>query len=79
MNLAQGERLAGVEVEVRELKKSFEDHKINTTHQFDELKDKLDELLTLRNKGIGAFWLASSLIGTGIVGLFFQLLHWFKG
>ena len=30
---------------------------------------KLDDLLALRNKGLGAFWVASFLTGTGIIGL----------
>lgn len=43
-----------------------------------EINDKLDELLAMRNKGIGAFWLASTLIGTGMVGMIVQLLSWWK-
>jgi hypothetical protein len=44
-----------------------------------EIKGKLDDLLTLRNKGVGAFWLASALLGTGIVGALLQLIDWMKG
>jgi hypothetical protein len=40
---------------------------------------KLDELLALRNKGAGAFWLATSLAGAGAVSIFFQIIHWFGG
>lgn len=40
---------------------------------------KLDELLGLRNKGVGAFWLISSLAGTGILGLFYAVIDWIKG
>lgn len=54
-------------------------------HQVNELRDstkvlgeKLDELLSLRSKGVGAFWLASSLVGTGVIGLFAMLLEWIK-
>lgn len=39
----------------------------------DSMNDKLDELLALRYKGVGAFWLASSLIGTGIIGFIYAL------
>ena len=35
-----------------------------------EANQKLDSLLALRNKGLGAFWLASFLTGTGIIGVF---------
>lgn len=34
---------------------------------------KLDDLLALRNKGVGAFWLATLLTGSGIVG-FIELI-----
>lgn len=44
----------------------------------DEIKEKLDELLQLRHKGIGAFWLASSLLGTGILGALISFLDWLK-
>ena len=44
-----------------------------------ELKVAVQELLQLRSKGTGAFWLASSLLGTGIVGAFVALVDWVKG
>lgn len=40
---------------------------------------KLDELLALRQKGMGAFWLASSILGTGIIGAIALVINWFKG
>lgn len=71
-----GERLVRVETEMHDLKKSFDEHKTDTKAQFDEIKNKLDDLLVLRWKGAGAFWLAASLVGTGIVGLIVQFLHY---
>lgn len=44
-----------------------------------EINSKLTALLALRDKGMGAFWLASALIGTGIVGLFLTVIDWLKG
>lgn len=44
-----------------------------------EISAKLDELLTFRNKGVGAFWLASSLMGTGMVGGFLTFIDWMRG
>lgn len=44
-----------------------------------EIDRKLDELMALRQKGLGAFWLASSILGTGIVGAVALLVNWFKG
>jgi hypothetical protein len=62
------ERIAVVESRVAQLEQKV-----------DEINSKLDELLALRYKGAGAFWLASALVGTGIVGALFQLLNWIKG
>ena len=44
----------------------------------EDIRHKLDELLQLRSKGMGAFWLASSLIGTGIIGAIFSLIDWLR-
>lgn len=74
---AYGERIARMEVEVQELKRSFSEHKEATEKRFDEINEKLDSLLTLRSKGMGAFWLASLLFGTGIIGAMVKLFHLF--
>lgn len=42
------------------------------------IEKKLDQLLDLRAKGAGAFWLASALLGTGIVGFLGSVFGWFK-
>jgi hypothetical protein len=62
---AYGERIAALEVEVTELRRSV-----------DSMDKKLDELLAIRWKGAGAFWLAAGLLGTGIVGMLTQFLHY---
>lgn len=67
-NLSQPERITALEVQMQTVIKVQE-----------EMNDKLDELLGLRNKGIGAFWLVSGLAGTGMVGIFFTILEWVKG
>lgn len=41
-----------------------------------EMNKKLDDLLQIKYKGIGAFWLASTIIGTGIIGLITQFSQW---
>jgi chromosome segregation ATPase len=61
----QGERLARVEEQVNELR-----------DKVDSMERKLDELLALRYKGAGAFWLAAALVGTGIIGAVAQLFHY---
>lgn len=40
---------------------------------------KLSELLELKSKGLGAFWLASTLMGTGLLGLVVALVNWARG
>lgn len=62
------ERITVLEVEVRNLKTTIED-----------MNDKLDDLLTLRAKGVGVFWIASTLFGTGIVGALTAFSHWLRG
>jgi hypothetical protein len=62
--ITQAERIAALEVQVSDMQK-----------QQQQINDKLDELLALRNKGIGAFWLSSGLLGTGIVGFIVQLVE----
>lgn len=44
----------------------------------DEIKLKLDDLLHLKSKGMGAFWLIGILIGSGIIGLFSTLSNIFN-
>lgn len=63
------ERVVRLEVEVTQLTKMLEEHQATTK----EMNEKLDSLLTLRHKGVGAFWLASAVLGTGIIGF----LQWF--
>lgn len=66
-NAAQGERIMALEVRVAEMQA-----------QQREINDKLDTLLAIRNKGLGAFWLASTLLGTGIIGFVVQLISWWR-
>lgn len=66
-NITQAERITALEVRVSDLLKCQQ-----------EINDKLDKLLALRNKGIGAFWLASTLLGTGIVGFIVKFIDWWK-
>lgn len=62
------ERLAVVEVEVSSLKKDIE-----------KMTEKLDELLALKAKGAGAFWLATSLFGVGFSVVITYITDWLKG
>ena len=60
--MTQAEEIAALKVEVKVLKDTVAD-----------MNRKLDDLIALRYKGLGAFWLASSLVGTGIFGFIYYL------
>ena len=61
------ERIAALEVKVSAL--MVEVHETNK---------KLDSLLELKNKGAGAFWLATVLVGTSVIGFANFILDWFR-
>lgn len=69
------ERLARLETEMAQVVKSQEEFK----ESWKTVDDKLDTLLALRNQGIGAFWLATSLAGIGGISIIAQIIQWFKG
>lgn len=69
-----GERVAAMEVEVKELKAELIEHKDLTAASFREVNRKLDTLIALRNKGAGIFWFISGIIAT--LGALYELLHW---
>jgi len=73
-NEAIVQRLIRLELEHDQLLEKLEDARKSTL----EMNQKLDELLALRNKGIGAFWLASALVGTGIIGVIISILGVWK-
>lgn len=68
MTKSEAERLTALEVRMSHLADMVE--RQNT---------KLDELLGLKNRGVGVFWLASALTGTGIIGACVSLVEWIKG
>ena len=68
MSVNQYERIARLEKSVEIIESKQE-----------EILEKLEELLTLKNKGVGAFWLASTIIGTSIVAFVSSVASWFKG
>jgi len=68
MLIKDGERIAVVEHQVSKL---VDDVK--------KMDDKLDQLLELKAKGMGAFWFASLIVGTGVAGMFTTFVTWFKG
>jgi phosphatidylglycerophosphatase A len=73
------ERITALEVQMASLQLSMLTHMKETEKRHDDMSGKLDELLGLRNKGVGAFWLASALAGTGIIGAILSFFSWWKG
>lgn len=65
MTRPEAERLAVLETKVEAMERSL-----------NGMDGKLDDLLALRHKGIGVFWLASALTGTGIIGGLSLLWKW---
>lgn len=63
----QVERIASLEAQVTILAETQK-----------EMNGKLDELLAMRNKGLGVFWLASTILGTGIFGFAIQIVAWMR-
>lgn len=70
----QAERITSLEVENRQLK----DEVKGLRDDVRKLTVKLDELLTLKAKGQGAFWLATLIFGTSIAGAISYLVSYFK-
>lgn len=66
-NAPIGERVAVLETKMGEIQ-----------HELTDIKGKLDELLHLKSKGMGAFWFVSLIVGSGIFGLFTALVQWFS-
>lgn len=66
--LRQAERIATLELEVKTLKELISN-----------IDGKMDELLSLKQKGMGAIWFATILFGAGSLGLTSFLMSWFKG
>jgi hypothetical protein len=65
--MTQGERITAVEVRLSALERKVE-----------SMDSKLDQLLELKLKGQGIFWLASALFGTSIIGGITVMLSWFR-
>ena len=67
MTRSDAERIAALETEVTNLKEEVR-----------EMNRKLDNLLALKNKGAGAFWLGGILFGTSLAAFLTYVLSWFR-
>lgn len=68
MSMTQAERISSLEMEVSYLREDIR-----------SMNESVKELLAFRNRGIGAFWLASALFGTSVIGLVTLVIGWIKG
>jgi hypothetical protein len=76
--VTNAERIAQLETLVEVLRDEQRAHILAVKQESEKTNRKLDDLLMLRAKGVGAFWLASTLLGTGIVGMIVSIVEWFK-
>ena len=67
-------KIMKLEIEVEGIKKALDEMKI--VHK--SMDQKLDSLLALKHKGAGAFWAASIIFGTSIIGLVSWFFDLFK-
>jgi hypothetical protein len=65
--MTQAERITALETQVANLTKTVEAQ-----------NQKLDDLLALKAKGQGAFWLATTLFGTSFAVAISYLMSWIK-
>lgn len=72
------ERIAILELKVHQLGEELAKHAEETRREAATLGTKLDGLLVLKNKGMGAFWLASIIFGSSIVGALAVAIGWIK-
>jgi len=80
------ERITALEIEVKHLKESFENKVDEMKAEHSKLQatieaqnEKLDSLLELKAKGMGAIWLASAVLGSGILGVIYMITSWMRG
>lgn len=79
MQRSEAERITALEVQLANLQATMTLYMADTEKRQENMDGKLDDLLGLRNKGVGAFWLASALAGTGIIGAILSFFDWWKG
>ena len=55
------------------------EHRLSTVEaNYKTIDQKLDQIVSLRDRGMGAFWLASALVDIGGLSLITAILKWGK-
>lgn len=73
------ERIAVLEQKVAAVSEELADQNKKVMEELRSTETKLDELLALKHKGMGAFWLASLIGITGILSWLSSFVQWVKG
>lgn len=68
-----------LETQMKSLTDQVSAHAEETRSEYQSVSAKLDNLLTLKHKGMGAFWLASTLIASGLIGFVSTFVSWLRG
>lgn len=74
MTQSEKERIAILETVVEHMRGELQD----VRSDLQGMSGKLDELLTLKARGQGAFWLATALFGTSIAAAISYIIGYFK-
>lgn len=74
--LTQAERIASLEARMEALEKAQGKHAEAVETQLTTLVTKVTELTSFKDKGAGAFWLATALSGTGILAIVMKISEW---
>lgn len=69
------ERITALEVRVQNLESKVDELRLDVK----SIDSKLDDILAIKNKGIGAFILMSGIFGTGVLSFLYTIWHYFTG
>lgn len=76
--MTNAERLTAIEVEFRLHREQTEKDMKELKTQNETMQKSIESLLSLKSKGQGAFWLATTLFGTSFALFITYVVSWFK-
>lgn len=68
-----------INIQLSERVAVLETNSVATTDKLESIEEKLDNLLELKAKGMGALGLVSLVVGSGILGLIAIIFNFFRG
>ena len=78
LQVEHAERLMRLETQLSQISEDIKKYVEADLAAHNELCDKVDGLLALKEKGMGALWLASAILGTGLLGIAYACINWLK-